>query len=365
VKKSLLVTGGAGYIGSHVVDLLAKQGYSVVVFDNLSTGHAEAVHPDAIFVKGDLLNREDVRALFKIFQFDSILHFASHTLVGESMQKPWLYLRDNVLASSNLLDAAIEHNVHKFVLSSTANLFDKPAQIPISAEEAIIPGSPYGASKYMIEQQLAWMERLYGLTYCTLRYFNAAGAHASGHLGEDHNPEYHLIPNVLQVALGQQQHVKIYGDDYDTPDGTCIRDFIHVMDLAEAHVLALEALDDGRSRRYNLGNGRGYSVLEVLETARRITKQPIPAIFGKRRPGDPPVLVADSTRFQQELGWKPRYSDLSFIIETAWKWHHTHPLGYQRRVDSSLKLHSDFLKAVIDAANLRPLAVNGALAAVN
>lgn len=328
----ILVTGGAGYIGSHVVDMLVRRGYDVVVFDNLYTGHAEAVHPQATFIKGDLLDRAAVQQVFAAHRFDGIMHFASHTLVGESMEKPWLYLRDNTVAASHLLEAAAAQGVKRFILSSTANLFDDPARIPISAEERIVPGSPYGESKFIIERQLYWMDRLYGMASCCLRYFNASGAHPDGHIGEDHTPEYHLIPIILQVALGQREKLVIFGDDYDTPDGTCIRDYIHVMDLAEAHILALEALADGRSRKYNLGNGRGYSIREVLEMAREVTGCEIKAEVGPRRPGDPAVLIADSTRIIEELGWQPKYNTLRQIIETAWNWHRQNPKGYAGRL---------------------------------
>lgn len=327
----VLVTGGAGYIGSHVVDQLIERGYEVVVFDNLYTGHVEAVHPDAVFVKGDLLDHAAVKQVFSDHHFEGILHFASHTLVGESMEKPWLYLRDNVVAASHLLEEAAAQDVKRFILSSTANLFDDPEQMPITAEERIVPGSPYGESKYMVERQLYWMDRIYGMASCCLRYFNASGAHPEGKIGEDHTPEYHLIPIILQAALGQREKLTIFGDDYNTPDGTCIRDYIHVMDLADAHILALEALADGVSRKYNLGNGKGYSVREVLDMARQITGREIKAEVGPRRPGDPDVLVADSTRIMQELGWSPEFNSLPLIIETAWNWHRNNPQGYAGR----------------------------------
>lgn len=325
----VLVTGGAGYIGSHMVDRLINDNYEVVVFDNLIMGHREAVHQDAHFVQGDLRDAAEVRKLFADHQFDGIFHFASYTLVGESIEKPWLYLRDNVLAASNLLEAAVQQGVSRFILSSTANLFDRPNVIPITEHEAVVPGSPYGESKAMIERQLAWMDRLYGLKYCALRYFNAAGAHPNGHIGEDHDPETHIIPIVLEVALGKRDSVTIFGDDYDTDDGTCIRDYIHVLDLASAHIKAFDALADGSSRRYNLGNGRGYSVQEVVNMAREITGHPIPAVKGQRRPGDPAVLVADSTSIVEQLGWTREYPDLQAIIETAWNWHESHPHGYR------------------------------------
>lgn len=329
--SKVLVTGGAGYIGSHVVDLLINRGYEVVAFDNLYTGHAEAVHPKAVFVRGDLLDAEAVNRVFAQHRFDGILHFASHTLVGESMEKPWLYLRDNAVAASHLLEAAAAQGVKRFILSSTANLFDDPETIPITAEERIVPGSPYGESKYIIERYLHWMERIYGMAYCCLRYFNASGAHPEGHIGEDHTPEYHLIPIILQVALGQREKLTIFGDDYPTPDGTCIRDYIHVIDLAEAHILALEALADGKSRKYNLGNGKGYSIRQVLDMAREVTGCEIKAEVGPRRPGDPGTLIADSARITAELGWQPQYNTLRQIIETAWNWHRQNPTGYAGR----------------------------------
>jgi len=324
----ILVTGGAGYIGSHTVELLVQDGYEVVVFDNLSTGHRRAVHPDAQFVAGDLRDAARVDKLFLEHAFDGIFHFASYTLVGESMEKPWLYLRDNVVAASYLLEAAVRHDVGRFVLSSTANLFENPATIPIAETERVIPGSPYGESKAAIERQLEWMDRLYGLKHCALRYFNAAGAHPNGHIGEDHAVETHLIPIALQVALGQRQQVTIYGDDYDTPDGTCMRDYIHVVDLASAHIAVFNALADGKSRKYNLGNGQGSSVKQVIDTAREVTGRPVASVVGPRRQGDPARLMADSARIKAELGWTQAYPGLRAIIETAWKWHQSHPNGY-------------------------------------
>ncbi|GAB4512719.1 MAG: UDP-glucose 4-epimerase GalE [Anaerolineae bacterium] len=324
----VLVSGGAGYIGSHVVQLLLTKGYEVVVFDNLSAGHRAAVHPDAVFIQGDLLNPADIAACFAAHTFDGILHFASHIQVGESMQKPFKYLRDNVDAMINLLEQATAHNVGRFILSSTANLYDQPQRIPISEDEPLIPGSVYGETKYIGERLLMWMERIYGMKYCALRYFNASGAHPSGRIGEAHDPETHLIPIVLQVALGQRDYVQVFGTDYDTPDGTAIRDYVHVMDLADAHILAFEALQDGRSRTYNLGNGVGYSVTEVIETCRKITGHAIPVKEAPRRAGDLPRLVADSTRIMAELGWEPDYNTLEQIVQTAWDWHKAHPNGY-------------------------------------
>ena len=324
---SVLVTGGAGYIGSIVTEELIKQGRDVVVFDNLSYGHREAVHPSARLIEGDLAHRREIRAAFAAHDIDAVMHFASYTLVGESMEHPFMYLGENVTNGLNLLHEAVDHGVRRFILSSTANLFDKPKTIPIDEAEQIIPGSPYGESKRILERFLHWLDRIYGLRYAALRYFNAAGASPTGEHGEDHDPETHLIPITLQVPLGQRDKITIFGDDYPTRDGTCVRDYIHVVDLAQAHILALEALDEG-SRTYNLGNGRGFTVKEVIETCREVTGHPIPALPGDRRPGDPPVLIASSDKIRQELGWEPRYPDLKTIVAHAWAWHKTHPHGY-------------------------------------
>ncbi len=321
----ILVTGGAGYIGSITTEELVRKGFDVVVYDNLFQGHREAVHPDAVFVEGDLADRETLNRVFSEHAVDAVMHFASHTLVGESVHRPFLYLADNVTNGLNLLRAAVDHGVRKVILSSTANLFDEPERIPIAEDERIVPGSPYGESKYILERILHWLDRTAGLRYCALRYFNAAGASAV--YGEDHDPETHLIPLVLQVALGQREQIEIFGTDYPTPDGTCVRDYIHVVDLAQAHILALEALDSG-SRTYNLGNGKGFSVREVIDTARSITGHEIPTAAGARRAGDPATLVASSEKIQRELGWRPNYPGLEAILETAWSWHQRHPRGY-------------------------------------
>lgn len=324
----ILVTGGAGYIGSIVTEELISQGDDVVVFDSLLFGHREAVHPAAKFMQGDLADRSTVRALFDAHSFDGIMHFASHTLVGQSMDQPFLYIGDNVRNALNLLEEAVAHDVKRFILSSTANLFDQPERMPIDEKERIIPGSPYGESKNIIERMLLWLDRTHKLRYAALRYFNAAGASPTGKRGEDHDPETHLIPRVLQVALGQRDKISIYGDDYPTRDGTCVRDYIHIVDLAQAHILALRALDEG-SRTYNLGNGQGYTVEEVIDTCRQVTGHPIPAEVGPRRPGDPATLVASSDKIRRELGWEPNYPELRTIIEHAWQWHHSHPNGYR------------------------------------
>jgi UDP-glucose 4-epimerase len=322
---NILVTGGAGYIGSVVVEQLIAAGESVVVFDNLSQGHRGAVHPSAVFVEGDLANRAAIDAALSQHRPDAVMHFASRTLVGESMQKPFLYLGDNVMTGLNLLQSIVEHGVKRMILSSTANLFDQPERMPIDESERIVPGSPYGESKFILERMLHWVDRIYGARFACLRYFNAAGA--TSVRGEDHDPELHLIPLVLQVALGKREKVSVFGDDYPTRDGTCVRDYIHVIDLAQAHILALGALDRG-SRFYNLGNGEGFTVKEVIDTARQITGRAIRADVGPRRAGDPAVLVAASDKIRKELGWVPRFPHVREIIESAWRWHRANPDGY-------------------------------------
>ncbi len=326
----ILVTGGAGYIGSVTTAELIRTGHAVVVLDNLYQGHRDAVHPGAAFVEADLADPAAVARVFAAHpDIEGIMHFASYTLVGESMALPLKYLRDNLVNAANLLEAAVGAGVRRFILSSTANLFDDPARMPIDEHERIVPGSPYGESKFFIERLLHWFERIHGLRHACLRYFNAAGDLPD--VGEDHDPETHLIPLVLQVALGQRPHIAVFGDDYPTPDGTCVRDYIHVVDLAQAHILAMQALDRLGSRKYNLGNGQGFSVLEVIEAARRVTGQPIPHVVGPRRAGDPAVLIASSDAIRAELGWVPRYPDLASIVESAWAWHRAHPHGYADR----------------------------------
>ncbi len=324
----VLVTGGAGYIGSVTAATLIEAGHTVVIFDNLRQGHRAAIHPAATFVEGDL---KDIDAVDQVFSahgpFDGIMNFASHTLVGESMQRPELYLRDSVSAGITLLAAAAKHGVKAFILSSTANLFDDPERIPIAETERIVPGSPYGEMKYWMERALHWYDRIFGMRYGALRYFNACGCTET--IGEHHDPETHLIPLVLQVALGQRESISIFGDDYPTRDGTCVRDYVHVADLAAAHILTLEALvAGGPSRRYNLGNGSGFTVKEVIEAVRTVTGHPIPTNVVPRRAGDPATLIAASETIRTELGWQPRYSSIESIIETAWNWHRQHPNGY-------------------------------------
>jgi UDP-glucose 4-epimerase len=322
---SVFVTGGAGYIGSVVVEQLVTQGEQVVVFDNLYQGHREAVHPRATFVEGDLANRAAIDEALSHHKPHTVMHFASHTLVGESMKQPFQYLGENITNGLNLLQSMVQNGVKKFILSSTANLFDAPRKMPIDEEEQLVPGSPYGESKFILERMLYWLDKIHGLRYAALRYFNAAGATAER--GEDHHPELHLIPIVLQVALGQRESVTIFGNDYPTPDGTCVRDYIHVVDLAQAHILAMRAIDE-KSRVYNLGNGQGFSVKQVVETARKITGHAIPVKQGTRRAGDPAVLIASSEKIRKELNWQPKFPDVQSIIESAWKWHKQHPNGY-------------------------------------
>jgi len=324
----ILVTGGAGYCGSFATRHLLAAGHHVVVFDSLYQGHRAAVPADVAFVAGNLRDADAVAWLFAEHKgFDGIMHFASFTLAGESMQQPLKYLRDNLLAGAKLLEQAVAHDVGRFILSSTANLFDEPEAMPIEPDNKIVPGSPYGESKFFLERMLHWFERIHGLKYACLRYFNAAGD--TPDRGEDHDPELHLIPIILQVALGQREQLTIFGGDYPTKDGTCVRDYVHVLDLAQAHMLALEALDRLGSRKYNLGNGNGFTNLEMVEAARAITGHPIPYQIGPRRPGDPAILIASAAKIRAELGWSPQYPTVEQIIASAWEWHSRHPHGYR------------------------------------
>lgn len=324
---NVLVTGGAGYIGSVTTELLIERGHRVVVLDNLVKGHREAVHEDAAFVLGDIADADLVGYALTEYNVEAVLHFAAASLVGESMEEPFKYFDNNTLGTTQLLKTLLEHDVKRFVFSSTAALFGLPERLPISEEARIAPGSVYGESKYLVERTLRWLRETKGLGYVSLRYFNAAGA--SERFGEDHAPETHLIPLVLGVAQGKREGIGIFGDDYDTRDGTCVRDYIHVLDLAEAHGLALESLQPGEGRAYNLGNGQGFSVREVLEVCREVTGQPIPADVLPRRPGDPAALVADSGLIGRELGWQPRFPALHDIVASAWRWHQAHPNGYE------------------------------------
>ncbi|MEY2846028.1 MAG: hypothetical protein RL076_1574 [Chloroflexota bacterium] len=324
----VLVTGGAGYIGSVATAELIAAGHNVVVVDNLYQGHRAAVHPDAQFVQGDLLDADTCTQLFATHKgIDAVMHFASYTLVGESMQHPAKYLRDNTVAGVNLIDAAVKAGVGRIIVSSTANLFDEPESMPIEPDNKIVPGSPYGESKHILERTLYWYERIHGIKYACLRYFNAAGGTPTR--GEDHTPELHLIPVVLQVALGQRESITLFGGDYPTRDGTCVRDYVHIVDLAQAHILALDGIARLGSRKYNLGNGDGFTNLEVVEAARRITGHAIPCTIGARRAGDPAILIASAAKIRAELGWQPQYPNIDQIIGSAWEWHRTHPHGYR------------------------------------
>jgi UDP-glucose 4-epimerase len=324
---NILVTGGAGYIGSHAVRLLSRAGHEVWVYDNLSLGHRSAV-PAERLIEGELADRQRLIDALEQRQIEAVMHFAAFAAVGESMAEPAKYYQNNVVASLSLLEAMRSAGVGKIVFSSTTATYGAPERIPITEDESQQPINPYGFGKLVIERALADYARAYGLAYAALRYFNAAGASPEGDLGEDHTPELHLIPIVLQVALGQRKQISIFGDDYPTPDGTCIRDYVHVNDLADAHLKALERLEQGRGLQLNLGTGRGHSVREVIEACRRVTGKPIPEEIGPRRPGDPPELVADASKAQAALGWRPRYTELEAIVETAWRWHSTHPQGF-------------------------------------
>lgn len=318
---NILVVGGAGYIGSHMVRELLEQGFNPLVFDNLSTGHAWAV-PENRLIRGDLADSSALTDLFASYSFDAVMHFASFIQVGESVLAPLKYYQNNVANTLNLLTAMQQYGVRKFVFSSTAAVYGTPDSVPIKESDRLCPENPYGHSKLMIEQVLADCEKAWGLKSACLRYFNATGAHPSAEIGEAHEPESHLVPIILQVALGQREHICINGIDYDTPDGTCIRDYIHVCDLAAAHTLALKnLLASGDSFTCNLGNGKGHSIQEVIEICRKVTGHPIPVQIGQRRTGDPARLVASAENAVSMLGWKPVFAELEIIVETAWKWH--------------------------------------------
>lgn len=324
----ILVTGGAGYIGSHTVRELRERGADVVVYDSLVTGHRKSVG-DAPFVKGDIFDKELLCRTFAEYKVDAVVHFAAFSLVGESMSDPAKYYRNNVAGTLSLLDAMLESGVKYLVFSSSAATYGDTGDGLITEDSPQRPTSVYGQTKLMMEQFMSDYDKAYGMKYVALRYFNAAGAHRSGEIGEAHKPESHLIPIILQTALGQRSHIGIFGEDYPTRDGTCIRDYIHITDLADAHIRALDYLENGgKSTYYNLGNGNGFSVKEVIETARRVTGEAIPAKVEGRRPGDPATLVASSEKIKRELGWKPRYDSLDEIVASAWKWHSTHPNGF-------------------------------------
>jgi UDP-glucose 4-epimerase len=320
----ILVTGGAGYIGSVCSELLLDEGHEVAIFDNLSEGHRGAVDSRAKFIQGELADRAQIETALTSTRPDAVMHFAANALVGESMQNPSKYFRNNICNGLNLLDATVAAGVHRMVFSSTCALFGPPDQVPIDETAPARPINPYGESKLAFEKILRWYDEIHRLKFVSLRYFNAAGA--TEKLGEDHRPETHLIPTVLKVALGQERSVEIYGTDYETPDGTCIRDYIHIVDLARAHILALGATASGF---YNLGTGGGSSVREVIDACRKITGRKIDTIEKPRRPGDPPRLIASSEKIKKELSWQPQFQSLDAIIESAWRWHQKFPLGYE------------------------------------
>lgn len=327
--KTILVAGGAGYIGSHMVALLKREGYEVLVADNLCTGHAEAVSGAKLLV-GDVRDRDFMERVFSEHTIDGVINFAAFSLVGESVSDPLKYYGNNVAGAQVLLETMVRHGVKNIVFSSTAATYGEPEKQPIEEGDRTEPTNPYGASKLAIEGMLKWCAKAYGIRYAALRYFNAAGADTEAGIGEDHSPESHLIPIVLQVALGKREKVGIFGDDYPTADGTCVRDYIHVRDLAKAHLLSLEYLEKGgESGAFNLGSGRGYSVKEIIETARRVTGHPIPAVVEPRRAGDPGVLIASNAKAKAVLGWQPERS-LEEIVADAWTWHSSRPDGYNK-----------------------------------
>jgi len=324
---AILVTGGAGYIGSHTVLELANKKEEVIIIDNLEKGHKEAVKGGQLYI-GDIRDGDFLHRVFSKYDIQGVIHFAADSLVGESMENPYKYYNNNVYGSMCLLGKMKEFNVDKIVFSSTAATYGEAKNIPIMEEDETKPTNTYGETKLAVEKMMQWFSQAYDIKYTALRYFNAAGAHISGHIGEDHNPETHLIPIIMEVALGKRDKIYVYGEDYPTKDGTCIRDYIHVTDLAQAHILALEKMAKGEGGVYNLGSGNGFSVKEVIEAARRVTGHPIPAEIAERRAGDPAVLIASSQKAKQELDWKPEYDDLEKIIKTAWNWHKSHPEGF-------------------------------------
>ncbi|KEQ23622.1 UDP-glucose 4-epimerase GalE [Paenibacillus tyrfis] len=325
---AIMVTGGAGYIGSHTVAELLAKGEEVVVVDNLQQGHREAVLGGKLYV-GDIRDADFLDTVFRENDIDAVIHFAASSLVGESMQLPGKYYHNNVYGTLCLLEKMNEYGVKKIVFSSTAATYGEPENVPILETDRTLPTNAYGETKLAMEKMMRWFDTAHGIKYVSLRYFNAAGAHESGRIGEDHSPETHLVPIILQVALGKRAHISIFGDDYATPDGTCIRDYIHVTDLADAHILAVEKLRaGGDSSVYNLGNGKGFSVKEVIDIAREVTGHAIPAVVEARRAGDPAVLVASSERGRTELGWQPKRDSLQQIIASAWAWHQANPDGY-------------------------------------
>ncbi|MBH5320011.1 UDP-glucose 4-epimerase GalE [Paenibacillus sp. GSMTC-2017] len=327
---AILVTGGAGYIGSHTIAALQERGEEVIVVDNLQQGHKEALLGGKLYV-GDLRDEDFLDEVFKENDIDAVIHFAANSLVGESMKSPGKYYHNNVYGTLCLLEKMNEHGTRKIVFSSTAATYGEPENVPIDEYDRTLPTNTYGETKLAMEKMMKWYDTAHNIKSISLRYFNAAGAHESGQIGEDHHPETHLIPIVLEVALGKRPHISVFGDDYKTPDGTCVRDYVHVSDLADAHVLAVDKLLSGaESAIYNLGNGTGFSVKEVIDIARSVTVKEIKAVIEPRREGDPATLVASSERARNELGWNPRRSRLEDIIKSAWRWHEANPNGYKK-----------------------------------
>ncbi|SHM67073.1 UDP-glucose 4-epimerase GalE [Gracilibacillus kekensis] len=325
----ILVLGGAGYIGSHAVYQLIDQGNEVVVIDNLLTGHQKAIHPEVTFYNGDIRDIEFLREVFSHEKIDGVIHFAANSLVGESMEDPLKYFDNNVYGTQVLLQAMTEFDIKNIVFSSTAATYGEPEQVPITETMPTQPTNTYGETKLTMEKMMKWTEAAHDIRYVSLRYFNVAGARGTGEIGEDHRPETHLIPIVLQVALNQREHISIFGDDYNTPDGTCIRDYIHVEDLIDAHILALNYLKaGGDSNVFNLGSSQGFSVKEIIDAARQVTKHDIPAKVAPRRAGDPSTLIAASDKAKRILGWNPTRTDIDRIIQDAWNWHQANPNGY-------------------------------------
>ncbi len=327
---SVLVLGGAGYIGSHTVYELIDKGEEVIIADNLQTGYMKAVHPKAKFYKGDIRDKEFLDSLFQKEKPEAVIHFAANSLVGESMVDPLKYYDNNLYGTMVLLKSMVENKIGKIVFSSTAATYGEPENIPILETDKTEPSNTYGETKLAMEKLFKWVAQAHGIKYVSLRYFNACGAHKSGNIGEAHNPETHLIPLILQVPNNKRPEIKIFGDDYDTPDGTCIRDYIHVTDLANAHILAIEYLKKGGENNiFNLGNGTGFSVKQVIDISRKVTNHSIPAVICPRRAGDPAKLIASSEKAKTVLKWQPIYTDLETIIESAWRWHKNHPDGYE------------------------------------
>lgn len=327
---SILVCGGAGYIGSHTVYKLIEQGKDVVIIDNLQSGHIGAVHPKAKFYKGDIRDASILDKIFTENKIESIVHFAANSLVGESMVKPLLYFNNNVYGMQILLESMVKHNIKNIVFSSTAAVYGEPKRVPILEDDETNPANTYGETKLTMEKMMKWCNKAYGINYVALRYFNVAGSLGDGSIGEDHNPETHLIPLILQVPLKKREFISVYGTDYPTPDGTCIRDYIHVLDLADAHIKAVEYLEAGNeSNIFNLGNGVGFSVKEMIEAAKEATGKEIKVVLGDRRAGDPAQLIASSEKANKILGWTPKFTDVKDIIKDAWAFHTAHPNGFE------------------------------------